>query len=184
MKGFLRRLVAAFESLSPSERWLVGSAGGLLGLVILWAVLVHPLVAAASRAGEQVSSAEQELQAVEALRHRYDEVNARLSTVEQRIRNGPPGEIFTTLERLARLSAVNVASMEPRTAPANDDYRETKVQVSLKNVTLAQVVNYLYRIENAPQLLSIKSLRIRTRADKSELLDVTFSVSSFEPVHS
>ena len=30
-------------------------------------------------------------------------------------------------------------------------------------------------------MLSIKSLRIRTRADKPELLDVTFTVSSFEP---
>jgi hypothetical protein len=31
-------------------------------------------------------------------------------------------------------------------------------------------------------MLSIKSLRIRTRADKQELLDVTFTVSSFERI--
>jgi hypothetical protein len=30
-------------------------------------------------------------------------------------------------------------------------------------------------------VLSIKSLRIRSRKDKPELLDVTFTVSSFEP---
>jgi hypothetical protein len=49
-------------------------------------------------------------------------------------------------------------------------------------VTLAQVVKYLHEIENAPQLLSIKSLRLRTRRDQPEMLDVTFTVSSFEPL--
>jgi hypothetical protein len=42
-------------------------------------------------------------------------------------------------------------------------------------------VNYLHRIEVSPQVLSVKSLRIRTRSDKPEMLDVTFTVSSFEP---
>ncbi len=81
-------------------------------------------------------------------------------------------------------STCSVDSMEPRSAPADDDYRETKVQVTLKGQTLAQVVRYLHGVENAPQPLSIKSLRIRTRADKPELLDVTFTVSSFEPIES
>lgn len=184
MRDFLRRVVAAFESLSPSERLLVSIAAGLAVAVMLWIFPVRELLAASTGAGERVENAEKQLQAVEALRGRYDQVNARLAAVERRIRSGPPGEIFTTLERLARLSAVTVASMEPRTAPTSDNYKETKVQVSLKGVTLAQVVDYLYRIESAPQLLSIKSLRIRTRADKPDLLDVTFTVSSFEPVHS
>ena len=58
---------------------------------------------------------------------------------------------------------------------------ETRVQVELKNLSLAQLAGYLDRIETAPQLLSIKSLRIRSRADKPELLDATVTVSSFEP---
>ena len=71
--------------------------------------------------------------------------------------------------------------MEPQAAPANDRYRETKVQVVLKQVTLAQAVSFLHGIEAAPQLLSVKSLRIRTRSEqKEDLLDVTFTVSSFE----
>jgi hypothetical protein len=31
-------------------------------------------------------------------------------------------------------------------------------------------------------MLSIKSLRIRTRPEKPDLLDVSFTVSSFEPL--
>jgi type II secretory pathway component PulM len=119
---------------------------------------------------------------VRELRKRYDEVNGRLARVEERIRQGPRGEIFTTLESLARDSTVKVDSMEPRTSPASDAYEETKVQVVLKGVTLAQLVNYLHRIEASAQVLSVKSLRMRTRQDKPEMMDVTFTVSSFEPV--
>jgi len=72
--------------------------------------------------------------------------------------------------------------MEPQPAPSNDRYRETKVEVGLKGVTLPQTVSYLHQIESERQLLTVKSLRIRTRTDKPELLDVTFTVSSFERI--
>jgi type II secretory pathway component PulM len=76
--------------------------------------------------------------------------------------------------------------MEPQAAASSDAFRETKVQVVLKQVTLAQIVNFLHKIESAQQMLSVKSLRIRARSDRrtesaAELLDVTFTVSSFEP---
>ena len=182
MKELIARLRAALDNLSQRERLLVLAAGGAFLIFFLIVAVVNPLLSASSRATRRVEAAEQEFRAVQLLRSRYDEVDARLASVEQRIRSGPRGEIFTTLESLARASAVTVDSMEPRTSPASEDYRETKVQVVLRGVTLAQTVNYLQRIESAPQLLSVKSLRIRTRSDKPELLDVNFTVSSFEAI--
>jgi hypothetical protein len=72
--------------------------------------------------------------------------------------------------------------MEPQAAPSNDRYRETEVEVGLKGVTLPQTVSYLHEIENSGELLTVKSLRIRTRVDKPDLLDVVFTVSSFERI--
>jgi len=182
VKELIARIRATLANLSPRERLLVGAAGGVFLILILLVGVINPVVSASSRASRRVEAAEEELRAVQILRSRYDQVNARMVSVEQRIRSSPQGEIFTTLESLARASAVTVDSMEPRTSPASEDYRETKVQVILRAVTLAQLVNYLQRIESAPQLLSIKSLRIRTRSDKPELLDVNFTVSSFEAI--
>ena len=181
MNELIARVRAALDNLSPREHRLLLAAGAVFVVIILLVAVVN-LRSASSRATQRVESAEEELRAVQTLRSRYDEVDARMASVEERIRSGPRGEIFTTLESLARASAVTVDSMEPRTSPASDDYQETKVQVILRGVTLAQMVNYLKRIESAPQLLSIKSLRIRTRSDKPELLDVNFTVSSFEAI--
>lgn len=181
MSGLLARLRSAFEGLAPRERWLVLGAAAMVAIAIVLLGVVNPLISAGNRAELRVTNAEDQLVAVDQLRRRYEDVNTRLSRVEERIRQGPKGEIFTTLEKLARDSTVKVDSMEPRTSPASDSYAETKVQVVLKGVTLAQLVNYLHRIETAPQVLSVKSLRIRTRQDRPEMLDVTFTVSSFEP---
>jgi type II secretory pathway component PulM len=182
MRELWARLRDVVANLSPSERLLVGAVGVLVGVIALYALLISPVLSARSRAAVRVGAAEQGMQTLSRLRADYDEVNGRLATVEQRIRQGPRGEIFTTLESLARQSAVKVDSMEPQAAQAGTAYRETKVQVVLKGVTLAQAVSYLQGIESAQQVLSIKSLRMRTRQDKPELLDVTFTVSSFEAV--
>jgi type II secretory pathway component PulM len=182
VNAFLQRLRDAFEGLKPNERLLVGVAGAGLLAALVWLVLVQPILSQRDASAARIQAAELQIRTVEDLAGRYAQVAGRLDAVEQRIRSGPRGEIFTTLEQLAQQSAVKVDAMEPRTTPASDAYQETKVQVGLKDVTLAQLVGYLHRIESAPQLLSIKTLRIRTRGDKPELLDVTFTVSSFEPI--
>ena len=71
--------------------------------------------------------------------------------------------------------------MEPQSSPADERYRETKVAVRLESVTLEQAVKLLHRIETHPnQVLSVKKLRLQNRSDQSQLLNLSFTVSSFE----
>lgn len=176
------RVWKAFQSLSARERLLIGSAAGMLLFALLWFGLVMPVIAAGDRVGMRADAAEQQLGAITRLRREFDDVAQRLAAVEQRIRSESRGNLRTMLESLASSASVKVESMEPQSSPSNDRFRETKVEVGLAGVTLPQTINYLHQIESAPQVLSVKSLRIRTRPDKPELLNVTFTVSSFEPL--
>ena len=170
----------AFLGLEPRERMLVSAAGGLLAIALLYLLVIAPLLSALGGGDERVASADQQARVMAGLRHEYDEVQGRLTRVEERIRSGPRGNLRTTLETLARQATVRVETMEPQATPSHPSYRETKVEVGLRGVTLSQTVNYLHQIESAPQALSIKSLRIRRRPEQ-DLLDVTFTVSAFEP---
>ena len=182
MNKLWTRAWTAFQNLSMRERLLVGSAGGVLLLGLLCFGVVLPVLSASNRVAARADAAEQQLSALVRLRREYDDVARRLVGVEQRIRSEAKGNLRTTLEALASKATVKVESMEPQASPASTSYRETKVEVALGGVTLPQTVNYLHQIETAPLVLSVKSLRIRTRADKPDLLDVTFTVSSFEPL--
>jgi general secretion pathway protein M len=182
MTELWNRLLNAFNGLETRERVLVSAVGLLLGLMLLYLIVISPIVSAAGRGEERLASADTRLKLMQRLRRDYDDVKGRLADVEQRIQRGAKSELRTTLEALAQQASVKVESMEPQTSPAHPKYRETKVEVGLKNVTLAQTVHYLHQIDIAPQALSVKSLRIRTRPEQPELLDVTFTVSSFEPI--
>jgi type II secretory pathway component PulM len=182
MREFWSRLSTAFGNLSSRERLLVTSACFLTALTILYFAAVVPILAIGSRASTRLESAETEYEVVKRLRSDYDGVQQRLRGVEKRIHAGKRSNLRTTLEALAQKSSVTVKSMEPQSAPSNDRYRETKVEVTMEGATLSQTIKYLHEIESSQDLLTVKSLRIRTRTDKPELLDVVFTVSSFERI--
>ena len=182
MSHWWSRLLDAFNGLEARERLLVSIVGSLLLAAILYVLVVGPILRASQRGEDRLATADQRLQVMQRLRRDYDDVKGRLADVEQRIQSGARSELRTTLESLAQQASVKVESMEPQASPAHPKYRETKVEVGLKNVTLAQTVHYLHQIDIAPQALSVKSLRIRTRAEQPDLLDVSFTVSSFEPI--
>ena len=182
MSQWWNRLVDAFNGLEARERVLVSIVGTLALAAILYAIVIAPILRASQRGEDRLATADQQLAVMQRLRRDYDDVKGRLADVEQRIQRGAKSELRTTLEALAQQASVKVESMEPQASPAHPKYRETKVEVGLKNVTLAQTVHYLHQIDIAPQALSVKSLRIRTRAEQPDLLDVSFTVSSFEPI--
>jgi len=182
LKAWIARLTTAFGALAPRERLLVGSAGGLLAIALLYVAVVNPILGAIARTASRREAAEQEVRVMMRLRREYDSLQSRLTDVEHRIQTAPRGNLRTTLENLAREASVNVKSMEPQAAPPGDRYRESKVEVALEQVNLVQAVDYLDKIQGSDQVLSVKSLRMRQRPDNQELLDVTFAVSSFEPL--
>ena len=182
MKRWLQLVSGFLSNLAPRERVLVGAAGAVLAFSLVFLAVVQPIRGAAARAADRVVAAQHQLEVMQRLRRDFDEVSLRLSTVEQRIQSGPKGNLRTTLETLAQNAGVKIESMEPQASPSNDLYRETKVDVVLKEVSLAQTVGYLHAIESTEQVLSVKGLRIRIRSDRPDLLDVNFNVSSFEPL--
>ena len=182
MKKLWGRSRAAFDDLSERERILVSVVGALFVVLVFYFGIIQSSLGLRSNAQSRLAQAEQQLKVMSRLRGEFDDVNERLTSVEQRIQSSTRGNLRTTLETLARASEVKVESMEPQATPSNDRYRETKVEVALKQITLQQTVSYLHEIESSEEVLSVKSLRMRTRKDKPDFLDVTFTVSTFEPI--
>lgn len=183
MSDLWARLQAVWDNLSAQERMLLSILGVLVAGMVLFAAIVNPILSVRAAARERVEAAESDLEVMSRLRREYEAVNARLAGVEQRIReNRDRQNTLTLLESLASGAAVKIDSMEERKSPDHELYRETRVEVSLKNVTLTQVVSLLHSIESSPRQFSVKGLRIKTRQDQNDTLEVGFTVSSFETI--
>ena len=110
-------------------------------------------------------------------------LQAQLARVEELITPGAKTDLLTLLESLAAdagLSTDQIDSVTPKPPSSNDRYPETRVEVKLKGATLKQLVQLLHKIETARLYLIVRSLRIKTRGREQQILDVSFSVSSFE----
>ena len=183
MNEILERLSNVWDSFAERERLLLSVLGASLLVTVVFFALVSPVLSARSAAAERVENSEKDLEVMVRLRREFGEINARLASVEQRIRdNKDRRNTLTLLESLASAAAVKIDSMEARSSPDNDNYRETRVEVSLKNVTLTQIVSLLHNIESSPRQFSVKGLRIKNRPDKNDLLEVGFTISSFEAI--
>jgi len=184
------RFQVLWDSLAARERVLVAVAGASLLLTLLVAGVVMPMRHATENAIDVADTAERQLMMMERMKREWDGLHGRLSEVEARIQGGARQQqnLLTLLESLAARAGVKPNSMEKRQSGESERYEETKVEVSLKNVTLRQAVDYLSSIERADQPLSVKSLRVKRRPGRArddgspgaDLIDVTFSVSGFK----
>jgi type II secretory pathway component PulM len=53
VRDLIARLRTAFLGLAPRERMLVGTAGGLLALALIYVAVVNPVLGAIARAGDR-----------------------------------------------------------------------------------------------------------------------------------
>ncbi len=184
----LRRYqVAAADFLdqrTPRERQMLAVMAGAIGLwLIYWlvlALLLNPLEA--SR--KSVQARARALQDILIIQSDYRRIESQVAALDRMIRSGRHGNVLSRLEMMANQAQIKdrITSMDPKSAPPNDLYLESVIEVRLKDVNLKQLVDYLFRIERASELLKIKRLRIKTRSDNPGYLDVNFRVSSFQPL--
>jgi type II secretory pathway component PulM len=190
MSELVGRVQVLWDGLAPRERVLVAIAAGALAIILLLFGIVMPVMAATENAASKADNAEHQLAMMRRMRRDWDGLHVQLDAVESKIQGSRDGQnLLTLLASLATRAGVKPTSMEKRQSGESEKYEETKVEVSLKSVSLQQAVSYLASIESAEQPLSVKSLRIKRRpgrarkpnAKAGDLIDVTFSVSAFKP---
>jgi hypothetical protein len=178
-----KRLLALWTPRSLREQALLGL--GLLAalIVVLHTSAVRPLRARLLYATARAEVLEGQAQKAERLASEAILLRGGLSRVEARVASSSKANLFTLIEDLASSSGLKdqLESIKPKLPSGNPKFPETRVEVSLRGATLEQLVQLLYRIETAPLHLIVRSLRIKAQGGQdSMLLDVRFSVSSFE----
>ena len=183
MTELIEKLRAQIRRLSPRERWLIVLGLCMVGWFIVRGVWVQPLQERSKLLSVEIETLQE--QSLRALRVARDlrRLQGELVQVEKLITPGKQTDLLTLLEALSTQAGLNqeqIDSVTPKPASDNPQYPERRVEVRLKGATLKQVVKLLHEIENARLYLIVRSLRITTRGKKAQILDVSFSVSSFE----
>ncbi len=183
-----RAQTAAVEFLdkrTPRERQMLALMGIAIGVWLLYWLVQGLILGPMEEAKRTIAAREVALQQMRILQADYRRVQGQVSLLESQIRSGQQGNVLSMLEEMASEAQIKdkIASMDPRSTPPNDLYRESVIEVRLQQVNLKQLVDYLFKVENSGSFLKIKRLRLKTRSDDPGYLDVSFRVSSFEPIN-
>ncbi len=112
----------------------------------------------------------------------YQQLSQRLKSLESKISKGFDSTITTTLATLAEKSGIKdrIQNIRDKGATSSELFDKISVEVKLAKVTVSQLMDYLYNIEQHPELfLRLDQIRMKRRFDNKQLMDVTFEVSTY-----
>ena len=160
---------------SRDKKALIGG-GAAAAVILLYAFVVAPLTADLSRKRDLIPKKERDLADMRVLKDQYAEIQQRLQQAQAAAaRRGPLLTEIETLTKRANLSG-KIVSLKPEAGVQTEGFKESIVEVRLDNITLYDVVNYVYLLEKAT--LRVRKLTFKPRYDNPKLLNATFLVSS------
>jgi type II secretory pathway component PulM len=166
---------------NPRERKILfGGIGCTLALSV-YLFVISPYYTAINALDRRISAKSKELAEILTMRGEYLRLKENTRGLENVMRSARGFPLLSFLENLAATNQLKtkIADMKPVTTPLNERFKETSVEMKLEDVTLKQLIDYLYQIEQAPQPLQIKRIHITKKKDQT-YLTVTLQVSTFE----
>jgi hypothetical protein len=163
---------------------MLGVAAALVLAAGLWWMWIDPALEGSAKAQQQISVKEKQLGELMGLRARWDALQARRAAFEGKLGGrGKDFNITTSLQAAADRAQVAGKVKPGKDIPPSQEgrYRRRAAEVSLEGLTLDQLVNYLYEVEEPVGMLHIDRLEVKPQANPL-FMDASLSVSTLETV--
>lgn len=137
-----------------------------------------------SKYQKQTAALEQELIRVKSLKSEYQILKNRLRELTKEVKKEDEA-LISVVEKVLIDNDIERTSFSIKDAkialPDSDDlYDESTVEVNASKVPFVKVVDILYSLQNRDSFLKVSNLRLKTKFDKPELVDISFKLSTFE----
>jgi hypothetical protein len=162
--------------LESRDKKVLFIGGAIAAVILLYAFVWSPLTSDLSRKRDLIPRKERDLVDMRVMRDQYGELQKRLQQAQaDAVRRGPLLTEIENVTKRANLSS-KIVSLKPQAGAQTDTFKESIVEIKLENITLYDVVNYVYLLEK--DTLRIKKLYFKPRYDNPKLLNSTILVSS------
>jgi type II secretory pathway component PulM len=162
--------------LDPKDKktLIIGAIAALI--IVLYSFVVSPLTSDLTRKRELIPKKERDLVEMRVLKDQYLEMNQRLQQAQATA--AKRGPLLTEIENLTKRANLNskMVSLKPQIGVQTAAFKESIVEIRLDNITLYDIVNYVFLLEKDG--LRIKKLNFKPRYDNPKLLNSTILVSS------
>jgi general secretion pathway protein M len=150
---------------------------------LLFVYAVKPAMGRLETLARVMPEKQRDLRALRAKADEYDALRQRLRDL--RTNTAPTKEtieLLPFLESLTRQCRLvkKVAAIKQHVSQPEPNCRQTIVEVKLENLTLTELVDFLWKVESSKALASIKSLYIKKNPTDTTLLDSVIEIHTVE----
>ncbi len=170
--------------LQRREKIFVSLAACAVGVFLFLEFLIFPFMERREMLIRGVRAKKAALEEMTQLRARYMASEEEREGISQRIRKRPKTfALFSFLEKAAGESSVkdHIKYMRPSVLERSGPFSESVVEMKLDNLTLQQLVGYVYFVESWEDVVWIKRMSIKDSKGAGEYLDVIIQVVTFIP---
>ncbi|MFH1077510.1 MAG: hypothetical protein V1753_11905 [Pseudomonadota bacterium] len=167
--------------LARREKYVLAGIALIVFTLALFELVITPFTVKWSRLEAGILKAKNDIKAVVPLRKEYDQVRESTRYITEALAKRPAGfSLFAHLEKIASETDTkgNIQSMKPSSSATSGPYVESTVEIELSGITLDQLKNYLYIVEDRDKCIWIKSavIKIKTQKQAPRYLDVVLQV--------
>lgn len=177
MKGLLDRIGAFWGSLSRRDRRLLTI---MVVAVTLFAgyFVVTGVRNRVDKLEESVGNKERDLASIERMQGSLAENRAQITQLEDQLEQYENFSVSGFLESTGDEIKISeqIKGINDQGVTEGTYFDQHRYEVVLKQVTLEQVINYLYKVQSAPQPLNVDRLVIRTNTRNREELNANIEV--------
>lgn len=175
-----REKLAQISSTERDRRAVIIGGAGLC-LLILY-IVFHSISSGTDRLEKRVVQLETELGRIQELKTEYEESQKKIAVLSSKIKeeDEPLISIVEQILLSENLDRKNFSIRDVNLRTSTEDfYEERSIDVELKNISLKDLVDVLYKVQNAPSFLKVSNLNLSTKFDRSDSLTVKLRVSTF-----
>jgi general secretion pathway protein M len=169
--------------LTKREKYYVFTGVSFIVIFLVIQFGLFPLLQAKARVKRSVQVNEKTLQKMISLSSEYRMLRENTQDIQKVLAlRKKDFALFSFLEKQAGRAGVkaNIKYMKPSTSTIAGTYKESSVEMKLEEITLKQIVNYLYFVESPEYLVRIKRLSIKQSKSKPEFLTALMYVVTYK----
>lgn len=153
--------------------------------IIVWALsvfVVKPAITRAETLNRVIFEKKDELEKLYIKSKEYVLLRDGLDDLHKKVAQQQEFKLLPCLESLIQQHNLDkkVATMKQYTLPLEQDYQEIIVEIKLENLTLNQLINFMWKAESLNVLTKVRTLHVKRNPSNENLLDGTVEIHTIK----
>ncbi|MGI9554162.1 MAG: hypothetical protein ACR2NC_04485 [Thermodesulfobacteriota bacterium] len=168
---------------SERDRRAIYVGVAIISFVVLFA-FYNTFIKNSNKYQKQSSAIEEQLLKVKSLKNEFKQSRQKLNELSKTVKKEDEA-LISVVEKILVDNQIERTSFSIKDSKLGESYSEeltdeSTVQVDLRKIPFNKVIDILYSIQSRESFLKVSNLRLKTKFDKPEQVDVSFKLSTFE----